>query len=191
MKNLIKLLCVLLLTVSCETEPLYIPCTTQYPTTQNTISYVDINFIEGCWELLGGKLYMENLETGESTELFHFQYSDTSSLRYNGSMYEFEDIIKNNTFWCFDFPVNVPGMGNFILNNDTVTPYGLSVTENNLTVTEPLVGQYLLLGGSGRPLLYEIVNLEHRVVNFYVQETYENIDGYNYRYYSKLKFKKY
>ena len=87
MKNLIKLLCVLLLTISCEKEPLNIPCNTQYPTTQNTTSYVDVNFIEGCWKLLGGKLYMENLETGESTELFHFQYSDTSSLRYNGSMY--------------------------------------------------------------------------------------------------------
>tara|TARA_R110000823_G_scaffold257005_3_gene378813 strand:- start:6741 stop:7145 length:405 start_codon:yes stop_codon:yes gene_type:complete len=134
---------------------------------------------------------MENLETGESSELFHFQYSDTSSLRYDGSMYEFEDIIKKNTTWCFDFPLGIPGVGNFILNSDSLYPYGLSVTSNNITVTEPLIGSYLLLGGSSRPLLYEIVSLENEIVNFYVQETYENIDGYNHRYYSKLKFKKY
>lgn len=190
MKNIIKLLCCLLL-VSCETEPLYIPCNTQYPTNQNPTSYVDVNFLDGCWNLLGGELYMENLETGESTELLHFQYSDTSSLRYNGSMYEFEDIIKKNTSWCFDFPVNVPGMGSFVLNSDSLYPYGLSVTSNNITITEPLVGSYLLLGGSSRPLVYEIISLENKIVNFYVQETYENIDGYNCRYYSKLKFKKY
>ena len=191
MKNLIKILCIVLLSVSCETEPISIPCTTPYPITQNPLTYTDVHLIDGCWELLGGKMYVENLETGESYELFHFQYSDTSSLRYNGSMYEFEDIIKKNTSWCFDFPLEVPGMGDFVLNNDSLYPYGLSVTSNNITITEPLVGSYLLLGGSSRPLLYEIVSLENKIVNFYVQETYENIDGYNHRYYSKLKFKKY
>ena len=190
MKKLLKLLCVILL-VSCEKEPFYIPCDTTYPTTQNPTSVLNENFIEGCWLLKTGKMYVENLETLEINELPHFNTSDTSSLRYGGDMYEFEQIIKNTTSWCFDFPTNIPGMGDFILNGDTLFPYGLSVTSSNITITEPLVGGYLLLGGSGRPVLYEIIDFESQVIMVYIQESYENINGYNCKYYSKLKFKKY
>jgi len=59
-----------------------------------------------------------------------------------------------------------------------------------MTITEPLVGSYLLLGGSGRPILYEILDFENKIIMIHVQESYENINGYNCRYYSKLKFKK-
>ena len=65
------------------------------------------------------------------------------------------------------------------------------MTSNNVTVTEPLIGSYLLLGGSARPIMYDIVDLKNKIIMVKIQETYENIDGYNYRYHSKLKFKKY
>ena len=190
MKNIINLLLVIFL-VSCDKEPLYIPCTETYPTTQNPVDYVEENFIDGCWLLEGGMMYMENLETYELTELQHFNVSDTSSLRYGGTMYNFESVVRNSTSWCFSLPSNIPGVGSFILNNDSLLPYGLSVTSNNVTVTEPLIGSYLLLGGSARPIMYDIVDLKNKIIVVKIQETYENIDGYNYRYHSKLKFKKY
>ena len=105
-------------------------------------------------------------------------------------MYEFEELIKNYTNWCFHLPLSIPGMGDFVLNNDTLQPYGLSTTVNNMTITEPLVGSYLLLGGSGRPVLYEILDYDDEIIMVTIQESYENIHGYNHRYYSKLKFKK-
>jgi len=190
MKNIISLLLIISL-VSCDKEPLYIPCTETYPTTQNPGSYTGENLIDGCWLLEDGEMYMENLETNELIKLPHFNNGDTSSLRYGGSIYDFENLVKNYTSWCFYLPSNVPGMGDFVLNNDTLLPYGLSVTNNNLTVTEPLVGSYLLLGGSGRPVLYNILDLENKIIVIHIQETYKNINGYNYKYHSKLKFKKY
>ncbi len=190
MKNIIKLLCVLLL-VSCEKETFYIPCDNPQPTTQNPTQPNNEEFIDGCWLLKGGKMYMENLETLEVTELPHFMMGDTSSLRYGNPMYEFEVVIRNSTSWCFNLPQNIPGMGDFVLSGDSLTPYGLSVTGSNITVTEPLGGGYLLLGGSGRPILYEVVDFGENIIMVYVQESYENIDGYNCKYYSKLKFKKY
>jgi len=189
MKKLLKLLCVILL-VSCEKEPLTLPCENTYPTTQNPVPYVDDYFIDDCWLLVDGEMYLENLETDEIEMTNHFTISDSSSLRYDSSMYEFEDLVKNVTTWCFYLPDNIPGMGHFTLDGDTLQPYGLSVTHNNITITEPLVGSYLLLGGSGRPILYEILDFENKIIMIHVQESYENINGYNCRYYSKLKFKK-
>ncbi len=189
MNNLLKLLVVIFF-VSCEKETFVIPCDNTYPTTQNPSNYVEDNFIDGCWLLVDGEMYLENLETTELNIINHFSDSDTSSLRYESSMYEFEELIKNYTNWCFYLPLNIPGMGDFVLNNDTLQPYGLSVTTNNMTITEPLVGSYLLLGGSGRPVLYEILDYNDEIIMVTIQESYENIHGYNHRYYSKLKFKK-
>ena len=123
MNNLLKLLVVIFL-VSCEKEPFIIPCDNTYPTTQNPNTYIEEDFIDGCWLLVDGEMYLENLETTELNIINHFSDSDTSSLRYESSMYEFEELIKNYTNWCFYLPLNIPGMGDFVLNNDTLHPYG-------------------------------------------------------------------
>ena len=78
----------------------------------------------------------------------------------------------------------------FFLNGDSIYPYSLYVMENNLTVCEHISGQYLMLGGSSRPINYEVIDHHNKIINIYVQETYANINGYNYYYYSKLRFKK-
>tara|TARA_R110000824_G_scaffold56365_2_gene154370 strand:- start:709 stop:1287 length:579 start_codon:yes stop_codon:yes gene_type:complete len=191
MKNLTKILFLMLVLVSCTKEPLYIPCTTTYPTTQNNGGEVSVDFLEGCWVLRKGTMYVQNLDTEETSEVFLFNSGPNSSLRYDGvSLYNFENLVRYETTWCFDFPENVPGAGVFKLDGDSIHPYGLNVTENNITITEHISGTYSLLGGSARPINYEIVNKQNKIINIYVQETYENIYGYNYYYFSKLTFKK-
>ena len=71
MKNLIKVLCLFLVLSSCIKEPMYPPCTTVYPTTQNNGNYVETNFLDGCWVLQSGTMYVQNLDTDESSEIFH------------------------------------------------------------------------------------------------------------------------
>jgi|TARA_R110000744_G_scaffold40589_3_gene92104 hypothetical protein len=189
MKTIIKLLLLLLTITGCEKDMMYPPCKpTQY--TDDTTSYVKTHILDGTWEVRWGKMYMENLDTGEEEEIFLFNSGPIGSLRYEGSMYSFETVIRYQTTWTFNFPENTPDMGTFFLNGDSIHPYSLYITENNLTICEHLSGQYILLGGSSRPLTYEILDYNNKIVNFYVQETYTHINGYNYRYYSKLRLKK-
>jgi len=191
MKNLTYLLSLVLVLVSCVKETPYPPCTTSYPTTQNNGEYVETNFLDGCWTLQSGTMYIQNLDTEESNEVFLFGSGTVSSLRHDGvSLFSIETITRYQTTWCFNFPNTTPGNGSFTLNGDSLYPYGLNVTTNNITVTEDVSGSYQLLGGSARPINYEVVNLENKVINIYIQETYENIDGYNYYYFTKLRFKK-
>jgi|TARA_B110000977_G_scaffold201859_1_gene299441 hypothetical protein len=191
MKNLIKILSFFLILSSCVKETIYPPCTTTYPTTQNNGEYVETNFLDGCWVLQSGTMYIQNLDTEESSEVFLFGSGTVNSLRYDGtSLFTIETITRYQTTWCFDFPENIPGSGSFTLDGDSIYPYGLNVTTNNITVTEDVSGNYQLIGGSARPINYEVVNLENKVINIYIQETYENIDGYNCYYFSKLKFQK-
>lgn len=191
MKNLIKILSFFLILSSCVKETIYPPCTTTYPTTQNNGEYVETNFLDGCWVLQSGTMYIQNLDTEESSEVFLFGGGTVNSLRYDGtSLFTIETIIRYQTTWCFDFPENIPGSGSFTLDGDSIYPYGLNVTTNNITVTEDVSGNYQLLGGSAIPINYEVVNLENKIINIYIRETYENIDGYNYYYFSKLKFQK-
>jgi len=189
MKTILKILFLLLIISGCEKEPLLPPCgPTQY--NDDTTTHVETNLLDGEWEVISGTMYMENLDTGEEEEIFIFSNGPTGSLRYDGSMYDFETLVRNQTTWTFNFPENTPGMGTFFLNTDSIYPYSLSVTENNLTVCEHISGQYLMLGGSSRPINYEVIDHHNKIINIYVQETYTNINGYNYYYYSKLRFKK-
>ena len=144
----------------------------------------------GEWLLLDAKMYVENIETHEKTVFNHFDANKTtSSLRYSGSLYEIEDIEQNITVWGFKQPNFVPGNGEFILNRDTIQPYGFYVTKSNWTIVEhPLA--YMnggnQIGGSARPIEALIVNYKENIVNFYVQMAYENIDGWNCKYFNEL-----
>ena len=166
MKNLIKILSFFLILSSCVKETIYPPCTTTYPTTQNNGEYVETNFLDGCWVLQSGTMYIQNLDTEESSEVFLFGSGTVNSLRYDGtSLFTIETITRYQTTWCFDFPENIPGSGSFTLDGDSIYPYGLNVTTNNITVTEDVSGNYQLIGGSARPINYEVVNLENKVIN--------------------------
>jgi hypothetical protein len=147
--------------------------------------------IYGEWLLVDGKMYMENLETGQLVVLNHFDPTKTvSSLRYSGIMFAIEEIEINVTTWTFIAPPSVPGIGEFWLNSDSLAPYGFNVTNSNWTIIEhpsTIDPSDMKLGGSARPISAYIVDGE---VKFYVHEAYESINGVNWKYFSELTFQK-
>jgi hypothetical protein len=150
--------------------------------------------IYGKWVLIDAIMYVENLETHEKTSYNHFGTNKTtSSLRYSGSMYDFEDIEQGVTTWSFHQPNYVPGYGEFVLNGDTLNPMGFYVTKSDWTIVEhPQATNIddMQLGGSARPIEADIYDYGQEIVEFYVQITYENIDGYNCKYFTELKMQK-
>ena len=147
----------------------------------------------GKWKLISGKMYVENMETGEKTVFDHFSSTKTtSSLRYSGAQFEFETIKQNVTTWEFYAPPNWQGYGEFVLDGDTTQPYGLYILDENWSVIEhpTATTSTMQLGGSSRPLQAVVTDYGSNQVAFIVQEAYEAIDGYNCNYYSELIFEK-
>jgi len=143
-------LLLLLFFVSCKKE------TIEPIDTQETVESTDEIRLYGEWLLLDAKMYIENLETHERTVYNHFDsIKTTSSLRYSGSLYEIEDIEQNVTVWGIKQPNFVPGHGDFILNYDTIQPYGFYVTNSNWSIVEHPLSYNNggpQIGGSSRPL---------------------------------------
>ena len=119
MKSLIYLIIVAsLVLVSCKKENLN--PNPQIPTQVNQ----EIR-LYGKWLLVGGSMYVENIETGEKTKYDHFgPGKTTSSLNYDGSVFAIEVLELNTTTWSFYEPPAVPGFGDFVLNGDIQHPYG-------------------------------------------------------------------
>ena len=193
--KIIKLLILILLFGSCKQEPFKpIPPNPVTTTPTNNHNHNQNCFnLWGDWKLLDAKMYVTNIETGEEWVEGQFGYGDTiGSLRYFDPIYEMELLEKNKTIWSFKKPNSIPGISEFILNMDTLDVYGLNVTNSNYTIIEhPTTNNVedLLLGGSARNVT-PIFNNHCKTLEIYTQEVYENINGYNYNYYTILKFKK-
>tara|TARA_R100001015_G_C4634558_1_gene201276 strand:- start:244 stop:825 length:582 start_codon:yes stop_codon:yes gene_type:complete len=175
---------------SCEKEPLF-----EEPQEQFGVPEEDTLSLYGKYLLLSGKMYVTNLETNQKTVYNHFDsVKTTSTLRYFGSIYNIEEIEQNVTTWEFKAPPFIPGTGEFILNNDTLDPYGFKVTNYNWTITEhPLTntsGITQKIGGSARPIYGYLLNKADSTVMFRLHEEYQAINGQNCKYVSELKFKK-
>jgi hypothetical protein len=189
MKKYLLVFLVLLTTVfvSCQKEE------TLVPTTQDTTQTPSVS-IYGKWLLLDAYMYIENSTTGQKIKYSHFNPTKlTSSLRYSGAMIDFEVIEKNITTWEFTKPNQVPGYGKFILNGDSTELYGFYVTQNNWTIVEdPSITNpnQMNLGGSSRVIRAYLDDYNNNIVKFYVQEAYENINGYNCKYFNELIFQK-
>lgn len=188
-----KLILLLLIFTSCE-EYNYEPVHQEPTTPSNNHNHNQSCFtIWGDWVLLGAKMHITNLETGEEWVDNQFGYGDTvGSLRYFEPIHNIELLEKNKTVWGFRRPNSIPGISEFILNMDTLGVYGLNVTSSNYTVIEhPSTNNVndLLLGGSARNIT-PIFNNHCKTLEILTQESYENINGYNHHYYTILKFKK-
>ena len=178
---------------SCEKEPIYDD--SNYEEEVSTISEDDTLSLHGKYLLLSGKMYITNLETNQKTVYNHFDdVKNISTLRYFGSIYGIETLEQNVTTWEFINPPYIPGTGEFILNNDTLNPYGFKVTTYNWTIIEhPLTGTSDItqkMGGSARPIFGYLLNKADSTVMFRLHEEYQAINGYNCKYVSELKFKK-
>lgn len=149
--------------------------------------------IYGKWLLLDATMYIENLETGQKTSYSHFDATKTvSSLRYDGPLFDFEVIEQNVTTWSFYQPPYVPGFGEFVLNGDTLNPMGFYVTKSEWSIVEHPTANAsnMQLGGSSRPIEAYIEDYSNEIVNFYVQISYESINGYNCKYFTEMRMKK-
>lgn len=180
------LLVVLSLTVSCKKENIQ-------PNVKPEVEQAQEIRIYGKWLLIGGSMYMTNMETNVKTKYDHFGPNKTiSSLDYDGADIEFEIIELNVTTWSFYQPPSVPGFGEFVLNGDLVNPYGFYVTNNNWTIMEhpQSTASNMQMGGSSRPISATIHSYSDSIVCFYVQNGYTSIDNQNYSYFSELKFQK-
>ena len=202
MKKLFYLLLVfgILFTVSCKKEPLEKPPGTQWatiPLNPGEEAVEEGISIYGTWRLIGGTMYIEDLDNGSKYAYDHFSSTQTtSSLRYEGTIFTLESISVNSTTWTFIEPLNGgSGTGRFILNGDSENPYGFNVSASYWSIIEDgassLDGPITIkLGGSSRPLRAVVANYGAEEVYFYIQEGYEVIDGHNCKYFSELKFKK-
>lgn len=178
------------LLVSCQKEELE-----PQITPQTNDSKIDTVSIYGKYLLLSGKMYVDNMETYQKTVYNHFDNTkQTSSLRYGGSYYPIEDLIQNVTTWEIIQPPTIPGYGEFILNDDQKDPYGFNVTRSNWTIIEhPLTHSYGItqkMGGNAKPLSGYLISKADSTVMFRIHNGTTNINGYNCRYFSELKFKK-
>lgn len=149
--------------------------------------------IYGKWLLVGGDLYMENMDNHIKTKYSHFDATKTtSSLRYEGALFSIETLTNNVTIWQFKQPINSSSYGDFILNNDTLNPYCLYVTTYNMSVTEALnaTSSTMQMGGSSLPIEYSTSDFNNGIMDIKVFESFVEINNINYSYFSILKFKK-
>jgi len=185
--NFLRLLAIVIILSSCQKE-------FDYPTNR----YADATIVDGdtvgrwgTFIVVDAVMYVENLETGEKKVYQHFSPTKRiSSLRWEGSIYPIETIIKDSTTYTFYRPRG--SYGNFVLNSDTSQHYNVYYKGMYSTIIEdPVYGmQQQMMGGSARPFSCQVWDSKEKTIAMQIQETADNIDGYNVRYWTQLKLKK-
>lgn len=192
MKTIIKILTLIVIIIqftSCKKE-------FDYPTNRygDATTVVDGDTIGrwGTFMVIDAVMYVENLETGEKQLYHHFNADKRiSSLRWEGSIFPIETIIKDSTTYSFYQP-RYGKYGKFVLNGDTSQHYCVYYMSMNQTIVEdPVYGMsQQMLGGSARPFSCSVSNAKEKILEMWIQETYGSINGYNVRYWTILKLRK-
>lgn len=180
----------------------FVSCQKEYIYPSDTYQLEEPTVIEGNGQTITqwGKflvvdavMYVENNETGQKTVYNHFgPNKDTSSMRWGGSQFDIETIVKNQTTYSFYKPINYPGYGEFVLNDDTTKHYAVNYIGFNKTIIEhPVHGfNQQQMGGGSRPFSGQILDFEQKLVVVQIQEMQISIDGYNCRCWTQLTLKK-
>jgi len=174
---------------SCRKEVIY--PTNQLPACVPKSSNFDGIGRWGKFVVIDAVMYVEDHETGEKRVYNHFSATKSkSSLRWDGSIFEIEDIEKNKTSYSFWAPVSVPGLGKFVLNDDTTKFYAVQYTGSySSIIDEPTHGQRNL-GGSTRPYSGQTISKVDKTIAIEIQEMEGSINGHNCRYWTQLTLKK-
>jgi len=155
---------------------------------------IDTNKSISAWGkfiIIDAKMYIENYETGEKRSYNHFNYNKSrSSLRFGGSIFKIESIIKDTTTYSFYKPINNSNYGKFVLNNDTSQHYAVYYMGLNKTIIEDPIHNQSLIGGSARPFIGKTLDFYQHTITIKIQETVANIGGYNCNYFTILTLKK-
>jgi hypothetical protein len=147
----------------------------------------------GKFLVIDAVMFVKNHETNEKKMYHHFGPNKTvSSMRWGGSMFDIETIIKDSTTYSFYRPSSFPGYGKFVLNGDTTKHYAVYYFNASKAIVEdPVHGMtQQLLGGSARPFSGQLLNYDEKTVVVQIQEMEGSIDGYNCRYWTQLTLKK-
>ena len=150
--------------------------------------------IFGKWQLIGGDMYMENLDTHVKTKYNHFNSTKlTSSLRYEGALYPVETLTNNVTTWSIYQPASSSSNdGIFVLNGDSTKLCAFHITPSNWSITElsTATATNMQMGGTSLPLSSTISDYDNKICDFTVFESFVVINNENYNYFSVLHFKK-
>jgi hypothetical protein len=179
---------------------LFSSCQEEYPLPSNDYPVLASNnatqpgvSMWGKFKLVSAVMYVVNNETNQKTVYNHFGPNKTvSSLRWGGSIYDIETIIKDSTTFSFYQPMSYPGYGKFVLNGDTTKHYAVYYVGMNKSIVEdPINGMtQQMMGGSARPFSGQTIDYATGMIRIQIQEVQGSIDGYNCRYWSELTFKK-
>ena len=186
-----KLFFLVFLFSSCEKEFEY--PSDSYPTFDNNNSSQHNIGLWGEFKLLSAVMYVKNNETGEKLKYDHFDTNKTvSSMRWGGSFYEIEQLIKNGTTFSFHAPTSFPGYGKFVLNGDEDKHYSVYyIGQNKRIVEDPVHGmQQQLMGGTSLAFSGQTVDYVNKIVRIQIFEATTNIEGYNCEYWTELTMKK-
>ena len=145
----------------------------------------------GKFVIVDAVIYVDNHETGIKTKYGHFSSTKSrSSLRWGGSLYDIETIIKDTTTYSFWKPLAYPGIGKFVLNDDTTKYYGVNYIGLNRSIVEDPTHNQQNLGGSARPFSGQVKSTTDKTIVIQIQEVEGVINGENCRYYTQLTLKK-
>ena len=189
MKNIILVFSLLVALSSCKKKVIY--PTDQLPANVPVLSSFDGISRWGQFVIIDALMYVENKETGVKTVYNDFSPTKSrASLRWGGSLFDIETIIKDTTTYSFWQPQSYPGIGKFVLNGDTTKYYGVQYTGNNTSIVEdPTHGQQNM-GGSSRPYSGQTLNKTNKTITIQIQEVEGSINGQNCRYWTQLTLKK-
>ena len=147
----------------------------------------------GKFLIIDAVMYVDNHETGQKTKYNHFDnIKNISSMRWGGSMFDIETIIKDSTTFSFYRPIAQSKYGKFVLNGDTTKHYAVYFQGFNKSITEdPVYGMtQSVMGGSSRPFSGQLLNYNDKTVVIQIQEMEGSIDGYNCKYWTQLTLRK-
>jgi hypothetical protein len=177
----------LLFFAACKKEVVY--PTDQLPANVPTKSTKRSVSTWGEFVIIDAVLWVENKETGVKTKYNHFNSTKSrSSLRWGGSQFDIETIIKDTTTYSFWSPIG--NYGKFVLNGDTSRYYSVNYIGSYTSIIEdPTHGQQNL-GGSSRPFSGITLDYDKQLVGITIEEMECSINGENCRYFTELTLKK-
>ena len=149
--------------------------------------------LTGEWLLLEGEMRFAAASGNSFLKYDHFGPGrTTSSLRYEGSRFNLEELVQDTTTWSFYNPLPGNSYCTFVLNNDTLHPYSLNVNSMGYSIFEyeNATAATMQLGGSARQVQAFVADYANKIMEAHVQWVVCSINGQSWEYFSILKFKK-
>jgi len=147
--------------------------------------------LEGTWRLIGGKMYITNLDNNNKTRYDHFSSTKKySSMRWGGSKYRIEELFVDSTLWTFR-KYSQSQYGKFYLNGDSINNYEFQTTSYGNRINESMNTDVpVKMGASSKPFRAYLDDPTLKTIDIKVHEAYMNDNGNNFVYYNILKFEK-